>query len=53
MIGRGMIANPTLLDQILGDTQDIDKKKLKDFQQELIKNDYKGLVSSNEKPYAK
>lgn len=31
MIGRGMIANPALLDQILNDSDMIDKKALKDF----------------------
>lgn len=31
MIGRGVIANPALLDQILGKTECVDKKVLKDF----------------------
>lgn len=49
MIGRGMIANPALLDQILGDTQDIDKKKLKDFHDAL----YEGYreIMYGEKPH--
>ena len=49
MIGRGMIANPALLDQILGDTEKIDKKKLKDFHDCL----YEGYreIMYGEKPH--
>ena len=31
MIGRGMIVNPALLDQISGKTERVDKKVLKEF----------------------
>lgn len=49
MIGRGMIANPMLLDQILGDTDKVDKKILKDFHDRI----YEGYreIMYGEKPH--
>lgn len=49
MIGRGMIANPALLDQIFGDMEKADKKVLKDFHDCL----YEGYreIMYGEKPH--
>lgn len=49
MIGRGMIANPALLDQILGDTDKVDKNLLKQFHDCL----YEGYreIMYGEKPH--
>ena len=47
-IGRGIVANPVLLDQIVGETDKIDKKRIRDFH-DCIYEDYR-VMMSGEKP---